>query len=293
MDVRQITRNKKQFLDLLLLADPSEEMIGKYLDEGKMFVAFENEIAVCEAVVDDKGEIKNLAVLPAYQGKGYGKKMLDWLSVYYTGSFIALLVGTSDQGVGFYERCGFCYDYKLEGFFIKNYPEPIYENGRLCVDMICLKRVLLQPELRIQEESDADFSEITAVWEASVRATHHFLREEDIIFYKSMFLNGKIRPKHLICVRNESHTLLAFMGISGKEIEMLFLHPGCRAQGLGKRQVLHAINEYGVNRVDVNEQNDQAVGFYQKMGFIVEKRDAADGMGKPYPILHLKLKEES
>lgn len=292
MEVRQIIQNKKQFLDLLLLADPSEDMIDKYLDKGEMFVVLEGGVTVAEAVVDKMGEIKNLAVLPAYQGKGYGKKLLDWLARHYVGCYVDLIVGTSDQGVEFYEKCGFCYAYRLEGFFVKNYPEPIYDSGQLCVDMIYLKRDLLQTGFQIQEESGIDPGEITAVWEASVRATHDFLKEEDILFYKSTFLNGEIRTEHLICVRNDDKVLLAFMGIDGEKIEMLFLHPGCRGQGLGKQLITYAINKFGVTRVDVNEQNQQAAGFYQKMGFITEKRDVLDGMGKPYPILHLKLKKD-
>lgn len=135
---------KRMFLDLLLLADPSEEMLGRYLAEGEMFVWRDADGGVIgEAVVDAAGEVKNLAVVPARQGQGWGGRMLDDLCEHYKGTFPALTVGTSDGGVTFYEKCGFRYSRTVRGFFTDNYPEPVFEeDGSPCADMAILVREL-------------------------------------------------------------------------------------------------------------------------------------------------------
>lgn len=138
----KVTRNKKQYLELLLLADPSEEMIDKYLETGEMFILSQQGHVICEAVVTPSGELKNLAVVPSYQKKGAGKGMIQFLSKYYEGKFDFLYVGTSDSGVGFYEKCGFKYSHTVKNFFTDHYSTPIFEDEKQCVDMIYLKKKL-------------------------------------------------------------------------------------------------------------------------------------------------------
>lgn len=125
--------------------------------------------------------------------------------------------------------------------------------------------------------------------EASVRATHHFLSEEDILYFKSLILNGHLKAVHLTCVKDEAGRILGFMGVHEDSLEMLFLHPDARGKGIGKHLILHGINDLKVKKVDVNEQNPQAVGFYKQLGFEVVSRSELDGLGKPYPILHMQL----
>jgi len=137
--------------------------------------------------------------------------------------------------------------------------------------------------------SEADFDEITRLWEASVRATHTFLTEEDILFFRPMVRNGALQAAELYCLKDDKGAITAFMGIEDSKLEMLFIHPDQRGKGLGKWLVTYAVDELGVDSVDVNEQNEQAVGFYYKMGFELVSRDDLDGMGKPFPILHLGL----
>lgn len=139
-----------------------------------------------------------------------------------------------------------------------------------------------------------DFPEIADVWEASVRATHHFLKEGDILFLKEALLSTYLPDeKNLYCIRNTKKEIIAFTGISEANIDMLFIHPTARGKGIGKRLILFAIDKFDADTVDVNEQNEQAIGFYLKMGFEVVSRDETDSMGKPYPILHMKLKQKS
>lgn len=146
-------------------------------------------------------------------------------------------------------------------------------------------------ELYCPQEND--FDEITALWEASVRATHTFLSEEDISFFKPLIRNEYLQQVNLICTKDKSGNISGFMGISGQHLEMLFINPAARGAGIGKALVLHAIQNLGVRFVDVNEQNEQAVGFYYHMGFELVSRDELDGTGKPFPILHLAIRKES
>lgn len=135
----KVPRDKKAYLSLLLLADPSEEMIDRYLNPSDMFVLEIEGKVIGEVVVDKKGEIKNLAVSLDYQGKYYGAYILYFLYMFYKDRFDYLWVGTSEYGIGFYEYCGFGQDHTIKNFFMDNYPEPIMENGVQCVDMIYLK----------------------------------------------------------------------------------------------------------------------------------------------------------
>jgi len=147
---------------------------------------------------------------------------------------------------------------------------------------------------KIEDATVSDHSQLTDLWEASVRATHHFLSNEDILFYKSMITEENFNHVDLykICVNEKSkNEIVAFMGIAEKKLEMLFIHPDYIGKGLGTFLLQYAIGKLNVDRVDVNEQNDRAYIFYKRMGFEKISRDPIDGSGKPFPILHLKLKK--
>lgn len=133
----------------------------------------------------------------------------------------------------------------------------------------------------------ADHPEIMRVWEASVRATHHFLAEEDIQLYRRLGSEKYLDAVRLYGVRDGA--LLGFLGVSDDGIEMLFIHPDSRGKGIGRTLLDYAVSVLGLRRVDANEQNDQAVGFYLHAGFTVIGRSETDSEGKPYPILHLEL----
>ena len=141
----------------------------------------------------------------------------------------------------------------------------------------------------IDRVTKADYQELIIVWEASVRATHDFLSETDIAFYRNLILNQYFDLVALKCAKDKSGDILGFLGTTEQKIEMLFVHPALRGQGIGKALIRYAVRELGIKLVDVNEQNTQAVGFYYAMGFALQKRSPLDGMGKPYPILHLNM----
>jgi putative acetyltransferase len=93
----------------------------------------------------------------------------------------------------------------------------------------------------------------------------------------------------LACVRDTNGMVVGFIGIAKGKVEMLFIHPDYRGQGIGRALLSYAINERSATTVDVNEQNDQALGFYLRMGFEVIDRSDLDSNGKPYPLLHMRL----
>lgn len=148
MEIKIILENKKQFLDLLLLADEQENMIDTYLERGTLFALYEQESVRCVCVVtkekEDIYEIKNLAVDTNYQRQRYGKKMLDYLFDYYKGVCHTLFVGTGDSPltVPFYQHCGFVPSHRVKNFFIEHYDVPIFECGVQLVDMVYFKKVL-------------------------------------------------------------------------------------------------------------------------------------------------------
>lgn len=147
MKILEITQNKKTYLPLLLLADEQESMIDKYLPRGTMYALDDDGVkAVC--VVTDEGEgvleIKNLAVLPSCQRRGYGRRMVEFIRQKYSGVYKILQVGTGDSPltVPFYEACGFKRSHVVKNFFTQNYDHPIFEAGVQLMDMVYFRLVI-------------------------------------------------------------------------------------------------------------------------------------------------------
>ena len=153
MKIRKIDKDKKQYLELLLLGDEQESMIDRYLEKGDMYIlqeegAEENrEAGVCvvTAEADEILELKNIAVAPEYQHQGWGRRMIAFLENTYNSSFRILQAGTGDvpATVLFYEACGFVRSHAVKDFFVKNYDHAIYECGIQLKDMIYLRKNLV------------------------------------------------------------------------------------------------------------------------------------------------------
>ena len=147
MKIREVIDHKKAYVDLLLLADEQEDMIDRYLERGTMYV-LEDDGVKAECVVTDEGggilELKNIAVAPDCQGKGYGKTLVNFLVRTYREQYTVLQVGTGDSPstIPFYESCGFCRHHLVKNFFTDHYDHPIYECGVQLVDMVYLQREL-------------------------------------------------------------------------------------------------------------------------------------------------------
>ena len=147
MEIKRVETDKKRYLDLLLLADEQEDMVDRYLERGTMYVLEDGGVKA-ECVVTDEGdgilELKNIAVAPDFQGRGYGKAMGAFLVQTYTEQHTVLQVGTGDSSstIPFYESCGFRRHHLVKKFFTDHYDHPIYECGVHLVDMVYLQREL-------------------------------------------------------------------------------------------------------------------------------------------------------
>ncbi len=147
MEVKIIAENKKDFLPLLLLADEQESMIDKYLERGTLFALYDDGLkSIC--VVTDEGEgtfeIQNLATQEPFQGRGYGRYLINHVCEYYRGQGTVMVLGTGDIPaiLSFYQRSGFTLSHRIANYFVENYQKPMYEGGIQLVDKVYLKRHL-------------------------------------------------------------------------------------------------------------------------------------------------------
>ena len=143
---------------------------------------------------------------------------------------------------------------------------------------------------KIDNVEKVEYKNLVELWESSVRATHYFLKEEDIEYFKPLILNTYLNAVELKCIRN-NEKIVGFLGVADQNLEMLFIDPEYRGKKIGKTLLNYSISQLNVTKIDVNEQNEQAVGFYKHCGFETIKRSKLDSSGKPYPTLHMELKK--
>ena len=144
-------------------------------------------------------------------------------------------------------------------------------------------------DLRIVSDRTPELVErLVDVWERSVRATHTFLSEAEIAEIKP-FVPQAIAGVETLVVAEGDGGSAGFMGVQDGRHEMLFLQPAARGNGLGRRIHEHGIEQLGVTELTVNEQNPQAVGFYEHLGFKTYRRTELDEEGHPYPLLYMRL----
>ena len=144
--------------------------------------------------------------------------------------------------------------------------------------------------IEVQTRTNELIENLLEIWEDSVTATHLFLSDDEIKKIKEYVPEAIKNVSHLIIIENEYHKLIAFMGIEDTTLEMLFLKNSERGKGLGKKLLMYGLKKYNVNNLTVNEQNPQALAFYEHMGFKTYKRTELDEQGNAYPILYMTLK---
>jgi putative acetyltransferase len=127
----------------------------------------------------------------------------------------------------------------------------------------------------IRIATSEDYPKIMKIWESAVKSTHDFLSEADFEYFK------KIIPIDYL------PNLEVYLISENNDIKMLFIHNDSRGKGLGKVLCMFLKEKTGFSKVDVNEQNLQAIGFYEKLGFQKIGRSEKDGSGKDYPIIHM------
>lgn len=144
MEIRKITKDKEQFMDLLLLGDEQESMILKYLERGELFALYDTDLKTVFVITQEDEntcEIKNIATYEKDQGKGYASLMIKHIINSYKHKCDTLLVGTGDNDkiLSFYKKFGFVYSHTVKDFFVDNYDHEIFENGKQLRDMVYLK----------------------------------------------------------------------------------------------------------------------------------------------------------
>jgi putative acetyltransferase len=146
--------------------------------------------------------------------------------------------------------------------------------------------------IEIKDRNPVIMGRLLEVWEASVRATHLFLSEAEVQNVKSDVPQALETVRHLMVLEDETGRPAGFMGVEDGSLEMLFLAPEQRGKGLGRVLLEYGMEHYGVERLTVNEQNPQARGFYEHLGFRVCKRTELDEQGNPYPLLSMERFQE-
>jgi putative acetyltransferase len=142
--------------------------------------------------------------------------------------------------------------------------------------------------MEVKEVTKESYQELIEVWECSVRATHHFLPEENIAELKPLILQHYFDAVELRCVI-QNGKIAGFIGVADSNIEMLFVDPTYIGQGIGRQLIEYSIEHMNASKVDVNEQNPKAIAFYEKVGFKKTGRSELDGQGNPFPLVHMQL----
>lgn len=130
------------------------------------------------------------------------------------------------------------------------------------------------------------------VWESAVRNTHSFLTEADIKYFKDLLPDILKQVPHLLVAYNDQRQPIGFAGINKTEIAMLFITQNYRKQGLGKQLIKLAVTNYQADKITVNTQNPEAVGFYEHIGFVTYRQQSTDDSGRPFPVLKMRLAPE-
>jgi len=179
MRIEMILTDKKKFIDLLLLADEQESMIDRYLEAGDMFALYDDDVkSICVVTkeAEETYELKNIATYQKDQGKGYGKKLIEYIFEYYAGKGKIMLVGTGDSPLTlpFYEHCGFKISHRIKNFFVENYDHPIVEAGKQLIDMVYLKKFLKQ------KQGDGEIDKDSTGGKIKMDALREFFTAQDI-----------------------------------------------------------------------------------------------------------------
>lgn len=283
VNIVPIKTNKKQYLELLLLADEQESMIDRYLDRGDMFVLEDNGVkAVCVITEERDGicELKNIAVAPDSQRKGYGKKLINYLISHYSGKYTQMIVGTGDvpSAIGFYQSCGFKYSHRIENFFIDNYDHLIVEEGILLKDMVYLKQEM-KADFMIRVAKQSDIIELKELYQNTVLVINaRDYSQEEVEDWASCGddlskIEEMIETHYFIVAVNQLSQIVGFSSVTLQGyLHSMFVHKDFQGKGIATL-LLKEIERYaiatGIMRI-TSEVSKTARPFFEKWGYTVE-----------------------
>lgn len=284
MRITQQFKNKKQYLNLLLLADEQESMIDRYLESGEMFVLEDNGVkAVCVVTNEGNGvcELKNIAVAPDSQRQGYGKRLIHYLIGYYWGTYNQMIVGTGDvpSATGFYKSCGFEYSHRIENFFIDNYDHLMIEDGILLKDMVYMKQNL-DESLTVEVAQISDIAALSDLFQNTVltinRGDYSQAEVED---WASCGNNPTkweemIKTFYFIVAKNRQSQIVGFSSITSLGyLHSMFVHEHFQQRGIASmllKEIERYAGENGIVKV-TSEVSLTARSFFEKKGYTVEE----------------------
>ncbi len=250
---------------------------NKSLESHYSLVAEEDGIIAGFGDIDETGYLDRLYVHKDYQGRRIGTAICERLESRARGKITTHASVTAKPF--FLQR-----EYKV----IRE--QQVERRGVLLTNFV-MEKDSYKTKIRITEAENRDAGlteKLVDVWEGSVRATHHFLSDDEILKIKEYVPEAIKEVPVLLLAKDADGNTAGFLGIADNRIEMLFVSAEYRGQGIGSKLLSRGIAEYGANELAVNEQNPLAKGFYEHMGFEVFRRTDFDEQGNPYPLLYMK-----
>ncbi len=143
--------------------------------------------------------------------------------------------------------------------------------------------------MQVERAVTAEYEELLSVWDDSVLGSYDYILEEEITLFKRFIVEQVFPSVSLHCVKDRNGSISAFIGSKNNKVEMLFVKNALIGNGLGKKLLQYAVLELSCNKVDVNEENKQAIAFYKRMVFLTESRSLKTGKASTFNVLHMQL----
>ena len=269
MEIKKVKDNKEQYMKLLLEADPDENIVNKYINESDMYVVLENEKAVCEIVITEinkeECELKNIATLKEYRGKGYAQKLIEYVFKEYSTKYKRMIVGTTENMIPFYVLNGFTkYHHTVKNFFVDNYKEEIWDGDLHCIDMYYYSKEFNKLDYSIVKINEDIREKVNNILINEWEATDIIIRGKVVDGTK---LDGFVAVKS-----NEIIGLVTYM-IENNECEICSLNSFIENKGIGTNlinKVKECAKQNDCQRLKLVTTNDniRALEFYQRRGFV-------------------------
>ena len=270
MEIKKVVDNKEKYMKLLLEADPDENVVAHYIDDGEMYGMFDEDEIVCEVIVtkvdDDVCGLKNIATFEPYRGQGYASDIIKYVFDVYKSKYKRMIVGTTENMIPFYVLNGFTRYYKtVKNFFIDNYNEDIWDGDLQCIDMYYYSKEFTNNIL------DYDIITLNKEYREEVNRILIDEWESTDIIIRGKVIDGTKLDGFIAMKEDKIIGLITYM-IDNKECEICSLNSFIENKGIGtklinKVKMLAKANNCGKLKLITTNNNIRALEFYQKKGF--------------------------